>query len=101
MINWKEIKFIARPNTWYDEGTEAYFSVTSPAGFIIQQVFTGWSGHSNTTSPASKIIMDSSKTITANWRTDYTQLYILATLLILLAAGFMIINRRRLHEAHV
>jgi hypothetical protein len=22
-INWKKIKFIARPNTWYDEGTEA------------------------------------------------------------------------------
>jgi hypothetical protein len=22
-INWKKIKFIARPNTWYDEWTEA------------------------------------------------------------------------------
>jgi hypothetical protein len=24
MINWKEIKFIARSDTWYDEGTEAF-----------------------------------------------------------------------------
>jgi hypothetical protein len=23
-INWKKIKFIARPDTWYDEGTEAF-----------------------------------------------------------------------------
>jgi len=22
-IDWKNIKFIARPDTWYDEGTEA------------------------------------------------------------------------------
>ena len=24
IIDWKKIKFIARPNTWYDEGTEAF-----------------------------------------------------------------------------
>ena len=23
-INWEKIKFIARPDTWYDEGTEAF-----------------------------------------------------------------------------
>jgi hypothetical protein len=80
---------------WYDEGAEAHFSVTSPTGFIIQQVFTGWSGSSNATSPTSKITMDGPKTINANWRTDYTQLYILVGILALSATAFMIVVHKK------
>lgn len=59
---------------WYNEGETATFSVNSPLGFLIQQVFTGWSGDSTATTPTATIIMDGPKTVIANWRTDYTGL---------------------------
>ncbi len=62
---------------WYTSGTQASISVTSPLGAIVRHVFTGWSGDSSGTSAATTISMDSPKSVIANWRTDYTQLYIL------------------------
>ena len=62
---------------WYDSGSTATISVTSPLGAIIRQAFAGWSGDSNATAATTAISMDSPKSVTANWRTDYTQLYIL------------------------
>lgn len=62
---------------WYDEGSTATASVTSPLGTLIRQVFTGWSGDSTAVTPSANIRMSSPKTVTANWRTDYLYLYIL------------------------
>lgn len=62
---------------WYDEGSTATASVTSPLGTLIRQVFTGWSGDSIATTSSANILMSSPKTVTANWRTDYLYLYIL------------------------
>jgi hypothetical protein len=62
---------------WYDAGSVATFSVTTPVDTIIQQVFTGWSGDSTATNPTSTLLMDSPKRVVAGWRTDYTNLYIL------------------------
>jgi hypothetical protein len=62
---------------WYDEGTTASISVTSPMGIIIRQVCTGWSGDSTVTTPNATVHMDEPKTVTANWRNNYVQLYIL------------------------
>jgi hypothetical protein len=61
---------------WYDKGSVATFSVESPQGLIIQKVFVEWSGDSTSTSPSATIVMDGPKTVTANWRDEYTQLYI-------------------------
>jgi len=57
---------------WYDEGSSAMFSVTSPVGFGIRYTFERWSGDSTSPSPTSTIAMNSPKTVVALWRTDYT-----------------------------
>lgn len=61
---------------WYDKGETATFSVTSPVGIIIQQIFDGWGGDFTTDTPTATITMNSPKTVVANWRTDYTRVYL-------------------------
>jgi uncharacterized repeat protein (TIGR02543 family) len=62
---------------WYDSRSTAAFSVTSPVGTMVRQVFTGWSEDSTATGRSAHIFMDEPKTVTANWQTDYTYLYAL------------------------
>lgn len=62
---------------WYSSGSMATISVTSPEGAIIRQVFIGWSGDYNGTTASASVIMDVPKTVVANWRTDYMQLYMI------------------------
>jgi hypothetical protein len=60
---------------WYSNGTSAFASVNPliVAGAPgTQYVFTNWSGDaSGTSSTSSAIIMNGSKTATANWKTQY------------------------------
>jgi len=58
---------------WYDEGSVATFSVTSPANLGIH-VFERWTGDSSSTSPQSTVLMNSPKTVTAIWRINYSVL---------------------------
>jgi len=54
---------------WYDENAIAPFDVAPPV--LIEQtthVFTGWSGDSIDSSPASSVFMNSSKNIQASWK---------------------------------
>jgi len=73
---------------WYDPGTNVTFSIETPVGFIVKQIFTNWSGDSNATTPKATIVMDDHHTVIAEWRTDYSQLmsytriYILAAIFI-------------------
>lgn len=48
-IDWKNIKFIARPDTWYDEGTEAFLDgETLPTHDYTSALFRGThEGHDN------------------------------------------------------
>lgn len=62
---------------WYDAGTDAKFSVTNPAGFIIQQVLQRWTGASSSNSASASVKMDGPKTVVAEWRADYTQAFLL------------------------
>ena len=84
-----------RGSGWYDDGATASFSVTSPTGFIIQKEFVGWSGDSNSTSANAETIVDGPKTVMANWKTDYTQLYALIGLSVAIVATLGIILKRR------
>lgn len=59
---------------WYDEGATASFSVKSPLGILIQQVFTGWSGDSSAAASSASLTMNSAKTVIAKWTTEYTQI---------------------------
>ncbi|MFQ5950979.1 MAG: nitrous oxide reductase family maturation protein NosD, partial [Candidatus Geothermarchaeales archaeon] len=59
---------------WYDEGSTATFSVSSPVGFLVQDVFVSWDGDVVSEDPSVDVIMDSPKTVRAIWRMDFSQL---------------------------
>ena len=61
---------------YYDSGSTAQFSVTSPVGTLIQQVFVQWQGDYTGTSAQASITMNGPKTVNAVWTTSYTNLYI-------------------------
>ncbi|MCX8183722.1 MAG: putative Ig domain-containing protein [Crenarchaeota archaeon] len=63
--------------------------------------FTGWSGDSASTSPASTILMDSDKTVTAVFKPNYTMPMILlaAMLIVLLVVSAVVLRKRRKHAA--
>ena len=82
---------------WYDEGETVNISVTPEQGFLIRQIFDGWTGDLNITASSTSLTLDSPKTITAMWHTDYIQLFILIVV-ILVVAGIVttiIIIRRK------
>jgi len=77
---------------WYDAGSMATFSVTSPVGYFVQQAFMAWSGDSKATTTTATIVMDSPKVVSANWRTDYAQAYLMiavATILIVITIALV------------
>ncbi|TFH15329.1 hypothetical protein E4H04_08575, partial [Candidatus Bathyarchaeota archaeon] len=74
---------------WYNEGSDAAFSVPSSIGLIPQHLFTGWSGDIDEVTVATTILMDAPKTVTAQWRTSYNNLIII----IIIAAGLIILKQ--------
>ncbi len=62
---------------WYAAGTTAVFSVTSPVGFGVQEVFGGWQGDYTGFSATGSITMNTAKTVIASWRTSYFGAYML------------------------
>jgi hypothetical protein len=82
---------------WYDSGSTATISVTSPEGIMVRQVFTGWSGDYSGDTTSVSIIMDEPKTVMAEWRTDYLQLYIFIIIVVVILGGlgaWFVIRRR-------
>jgi hypothetical protein len=84
---------------WYDAGSRAEFSVSTSTGILIRHMFTGWSGDSEEIEAAASILMDKPRTIVSNWRTDYSQLYILVAIAAMLLAGgivtALLVRRRK------
>ena len=82
---------------WYKAGETARYSITSPIGVLIQNVLDSWSGDSQAKTAEGTIIMDSPKTITANWRKDFTQLFIFLGALAAASsgAGAIFLSRRK------
>jgi hypothetical protein len=73
-------------------------SVNPTQGFIIRHIFDGWSGDINDTQPSVTLIMDSPKTVTTAWHTDYLQLYILIPVLLIvvgIVTTIILIRRKR------
>jgi hypothetical protein len=86
-----------RGEGWYDAGSTAFFSVTTPLGFLNQDVFEGWTGDSQIRSASGSVIMDSPKVVIAQWRKDYTQLLLLAAVPVgaTSVAAIMVKKRRK------
>jgi hypothetical protein len=84
---------------WYDSGSTATISVTSPVGTIVRQVFTGWSGDYTGDTASASVIVDQPKTVTAGWKNDFLQLYILIIAIVIILGGgglgFWFIRRRK------
>jgi len=58
---------------WYDRGQAATFSVASSVdgGEGVRHVFSAWTGDFSGASPSGTVTMDSPKTVTATWKTQY------------------------------
>jgi len=85
-------------NGYYKSGDTATFSVDSPVGFVIRQVFVRWTGDYSGTNPTGSITMDGPKTVNAAWTTDYIQLYMIVgaiAAIAVVAAVLLWLRRRR------
>lgn len=83
---------------WYDQGAEATFSVTSPLGTMVRDVFDSWTEDFTGKNLVETVLMDSTKRVVANWRKDYTFLIAVTTIVGAIAAVFGIaltLSRRR------
>jgi protein phosphatase len=61
---------------YYNASSTAQFSITSPVGFLVQEVVQ-WEGDYTGDAAVGSVVMDRPKTIHAVWTTSYTQLYLL------------------------
>jgi uncharacterized repeat protein (TIGR02543 family) len=84
---------------WYDEDETAAVSVEPVQGFLVRHIFDGWSGDLTDDEADSSVLMNSPKVITANWRTDLVQLYILIGVVVVVAVIVTIIIRVRRRAA--
>jgi ribosomal protein L37E len=88
---------------WYDAGTYAPISVSTPANpsYGVSLVFNGWQGNGvQSPSQSTQVMMDGAKTVTATWRTDATLLYatiavVLIAILLVAGAGFYSMTQRK------
>ena len=103
--NWKTQYFLnvsspiseASGAGWYDEGETATFSLQETSmGSLVRRAFSGWEGDSISNEVTSTIVMDSSKTISAKWEDDYTQLLaVVGTVVVVGGLGAVAILKRR------
>jgi len=87
---------------WYDAGSKATFSVTSPlpepgwlgllGGKVILQE---WTGSSSAKTATSTITMDGPKTVQAIWITDNSQVYITLAILAVAVIILLLVIRRK------
>ena len=83
---------------WYDAGMIANFSVTRPLGSSEQHIFAGWSGDTTTTTANATTLMDSPKTVVANWGYNYTQPIIIALTILIIGGiilGVILVSKRK------
>lgn len=81
---------------YYDAGSTATFFVSSPVGFLVQQVFVRWEGDYTGSSPQGSVAMDGSKAVHAVWEASYTELYIIAgAVAAVIVVGAVLMMRRR------
>ena len=78
---------VAYGSGWYDSGTTAQFSVSTPvsATYGVSIVFNGWQGDVQSSSQSTTVVMDGPKNVIATWRTDSTVLYLTVAVAIIAA----------------
>jgi len=80
---------------YYDAGSTATFSVTSPVGFLVQQVFVQWQGDYTGTNTQGSVVMDKPKTVHAVWTTSYIPLIAIIVVALAIVAGILFWRKRK------
>jgi hypothetical protein len=80
---------------FYSAGSTATFSVSSPFGFPIQQVFVRWQGDFSGTSTQGSVTMDGPKVIHAVWSTSYVPLIAIIIVAVAIVGGLLFWRSRR------
>ncbi len=80
---------------FYDAGSTAQFSVTTPSGFPIQQIFAKWQGDYTGTSAQGSITMDKPHTVQAVWSASYLPLIAIIVVAGAIVGGFLFWRSRR------
>jgi hypothetical protein len=80
---------------YYDAGSAAQFSVTTPIGFPIQQIFSQWQGDYTGTSSQGTITMDKPHAVQAVWTTSYLPLIAIIVVAAAVVGGLLFWSRRR------
>jgi len=80
---------------YYNAGTAAQFSVTSPSGFPVQQIFVGWQGDYNGTLPQGTLTMDKPHEVHAVWSTSYLLLIGIVVVAAAVVGGLLFWRTRR------
>jgi hypothetical protein len=81
-------------SNYYDTGSVANFSVSTPIGILIQQRFVQWTGDYTGTSPQGSILMDKPHEVHAVWTRSYTQLYTLVGAILVVILTTFILRRQ-------
>lgn len=79
---------------WYDSGNTATISVVPSQDIPIGHVFAGWQGAIGS-SNSINVIVDSPKTVTANWRDDYSMIVIIGVIIVGAAGSAAIYKKRK------
>ncbi len=101
--NWKKQFYlsIASPygkpsgEGWHEENSTATVFLASPVGFLVQQRFARWTGDFASTSLEADVVMDSPKTLIAEWTTDYTQLLVVAGSMVGVLGGVLVLRMQK------
>ncbi len=80
---------------YYAAGSTATFSVSTPWGFPVQQIFVRYEGDYTGTSPQGSITMDKPKLIHAVWSTSYLPLIALIVIAAVVVGGLLFWRSRR------
>jgi hypothetical protein len=80
---------------YYPSGSTATFSVSTPWGFPVQQIFVRWEGDYTGTSPQGSLTMDNAKVIHAVWSTSYLPLIALIVVAAAVVGGLLFWRSRR------
>jgi hypothetical protein len=87
---------------YYDSGSTAQFSVTSPEGVLVQQVFASWTGDYTGTSAKGSVVMDQPHTVRAMWTTSYLELYtVVGVAAVVVIVALVLLLRRRDRKGQV
>ncbi|MGA8855754.1 MAG: zinc ribbon domain-containing protein [Candidatus Bathyarchaeia archaeon] len=80
---------------YYAAGSTATFSVSTPWGFPVQQVFVRWEGDYTGTNPQGSVTMDKPKVVHAVWSTSYIPLIALIVVALAVVAGILFWKKRK------